>query len=275
LLRACPVWKLNPSKHNDCFKAKLGKISRVKQHMARKHTPAFYCERCLVIFSDKQSHQGHIRHSHRTWDSSMELDGISHEQHRELSHKSKPNLSESENWFRIWGIVFPNQPPPASAFMDPDLSEDLCRFREFFQRQGPATLVEELRTNGISSLADEDVTLSLHEILNRGLNRLYQEWLSTTTPSARPASPRSGRTRPTRLETPVSSLADSGVEIRSQELSCELGGYDSSGSRSTDRIQQSDTLHDAHQSPTSLESIIAIAAVPDNNHRFDINESWR
>ncbi|KAH6869332.1 hypothetical protein B0T10DRAFT_467328 [Thelonectria olida] len=158
--------------------------------------------------------------------------------------------------------------------MDPDLSEDLCRFREFSQRHGPATLAEELRPSRISSFSNEDVTSSLHEILNRGLNRLYREWLSTTTLSARSASPNSGRTQPTQHETPVGSLADSGVVLRSQELSHELG-YGSSGSRSTDGIQQRDAPNEAQQGTTSLESIMTIAPIPDYNHQFDIDGSYR
>jgi hypothetical protein len=39
---------------------KLNKISRVKTHLTRKHSSDFYCELCLLILLDRESHQRHI-----------------------------------------------------------------------------------------------------------------------------------------------------------------------------------------------------------------------
>jgi hypothetical protein len=51
-LLACPFWKLDPGKHRECFRMKLDRISRVKQHLNRKHAPDFYCEFCLLVSLD-------------------------------------------------------------------------------------------------------------------------------------------------------------------------------------------------------------------------------
>ncbi len=49
---ACPFWKSDPTRYHQCFSLKLHGISRVKQHLIRKHMPAYYCQRCLMIFPD-------------------------------------------------------------------------------------------------------------------------------------------------------------------------------------------------------------------------------
>ncbi|RYP24693.1 hypothetical protein DL765_000420 [Monosporascus sp. GIB2] len=229
-LLACPFWKVDPSKHRGCFRKKLDMISRVKQHLARNHTPTFYCERCFAIFPEEESHRTHMRDETEScrWDPSARLDGISHRQHRELSRKSKPDLPESEKWFAIWDILFPDHPRPSSPYMDPDLSEDFCRFREYSQNRGPAILAEELRTRNLVLMSQDGTESCLQMAITRGFNTLFEEWLSNHASSSRlsassgypPSSSRpernNGPSRLMRNQAPPSSFADSGVEIRSQ-----------------------------------------------------------
>ncbi|KAI0386973.1 hypothetical protein F5Y04DRAFT_242709 [Hypomontagnella monticulosa] len=228
-LFACPFWKQDPSKHRDCFPKKLDMISRVKQHLARKHTPTFYCERCFTQFAEEASHQAHMREEtgRCRWDPSARLDGISHQQHRELSRKSKTELSEAEKWFAIWDIVFPGRPKPTSPYMDPGLSEDFCNFREFSQSRGPAILAEELQSRGLF-MPQDGTESALQVAIARGFNTLFEEWLSNQDASPQPPAPSgsspvaSGRRKPhrqTKTEATTSSSADSGVELGSQALS--------------------------------------------------------
>jgi hypothetical protein len=231
-LLACPFWKLNPGKHKSCFRMKLDKISRVKQHLIRKHTPDFYCEFCLLILLDKESHQRHIESricSYR----SCEFSGITHHQQRELSRKSKPSLSESDQWFAIWDIVFPNRPRPTSSYIDPDLSEELCQFREYAQLFGPAVLAEEIRAYDPAAtletrqdMPEGGMGLNLESVISHGLNTLFEEWLSRCTSSARSIALVDSSssidqcnpltTQPQGHRTPASSFADSGVVMGSQ-----------------------------------------------------------
>lgn len=233
-LFACPFWKQDPSKHRDCFPKKLDMISRVKQHLARKHTPTFYCERCFTQFTEERSHQAHMREETERcrWDASARLDGISHQQHRELSRKSKTDLTESEKWFAIWDIVFPGHPKPSSPYMDPGLSEDFCSFREFSQSRGPAILAEELQTRGLF-MSHDGMDSSLQIAIARGFNTLFEEWLSSQDLSLQPSAPSgssplaSARQRPprqTKTQAGAGSSADSGVELGSQVLSNDSHG---------------------------------------------------
>lgn len=214
-LLACPFWKRDPGKHRGCFRMKLDKISRVKQHLHRNHTPDFYCEHCLLISLDKESHERHIEFRGCSY-KSCEFNGILHAQRHKLSKKSDPNLTESDQWFSIWEILFPEQPRPASCYMDPDLSEDLCQFLEYTQRLGPAMLAEAIQANvptATSEMLSEETDSILQSVISLGLNALLDEWLSRRTSSAQSVTsgnPSSSSGEGNR-RTPASSFADSGV----------------------------------------------------------------
>ncbi|KAK3995212.1 hypothetical protein QBC44DRAFT_320686 [Cladorrhinum sp. PSN332] len=178
-LLACPFWKMDPTEHRPCFKMTLHGISRVKQHLTRKHLPAFYCERCMLVLPDERTHLAHIQIMNCSFQSEK-FNGITHRQQRELSKKSNPSLSVTEQWFAIWGIVFPNTPRPLSAYMDPDLSEDLCRFREFAELHGPGLIAEEIRSSQSEGAEPEIQGLpdvALRHVISQGLNRIFENWL--------------------------------------------------------------------------------------------------
>ncbi|KAK3682833.1 hypothetical protein B0T22DRAFT_522315 [Podospora appendiculata] len=217
-LLACPFWKHDPSKHRGCFRIKLDKISRVKQHLARKHVPGLYCEFCLAVFADHDSpgHQAHVQARSCTY-RACELPGMTHQQQRELSRKSNRHASEQDQWFAIWDVIFPARSRPASAYMDPDLSEDLCHFREFATLHGPAILA-----SGVTKMLDpapispgagiqhvppqhggdpDDsppgplllLRTNLERVIAHGLTALFEDWLASRTPSTASTYPSSSR----------------------------------------------------------------------------------
>ncbi|KAL2258531.1 hypothetical protein VTK26DRAFT_8128 [Humicola hyalothermophila] len=183
---ACPFWKLDPSEYRSCFKLALDGIARVKQHLSRKHAPEFYCEFCLEVLPDKDAHRRHVE-SRKCSYRSCKFSGITHQQQRELSRRSKPNMSESDRWFAVWDIVFPDKTRPASAYMDSDLSEDLCRFREFAQARGPAIVAAEMQALHLAP----DAGPVLEGAISRGFERLFDTWLAErgSPPGHQAASP--------------------------------------------------------------------------------------
>jgi len=232
---ACPFWKHDPFKYADCSRNKLYKISRVKQHIDRKHSPQFYCECCLAVFPDEARHGNHVRSGNCAWDPTARLDGITHQQRRQLSRKSKPGLSEPERWFVIWDVVLPGQRRPASPYIDADLSMDLYQFQAFTHMHGPAVLLEELRASRVSSWSEDvEMTDMLQTVLARGLNRIHEDWLTNRSALA-------GQTT-TRRSTPSSSPVDSGVGLHSGTLtqSSEQIPGGSSESRSEPSSSQQD-----------------------------------
>ncbi|GAB1311482.1 hypothetical protein MFIFM68171_01692 [Madurella fahalii] len=193
---ACPFWKLDPSEHRACFRLTLDGIARVKQHLSRRHTPDFYCEFCMAVFSDQEDHQRHVQSRSCSY-RSCKFTGITHQQHRQLSRRSKPNLSEQERWFAIWDIVFPSHPRPASAYMDSDLSEDLCQFREFAQLRGPAMILAEIQANhraSMSELTEAQASSALELTISRGVFTLFEAWLAEHN-NASPTQPIAASTR--------------------------------------------------------------------------------
>ena len=186
---ACPYWKRNPNKHRRCCKLTLKRIRDVKQHLHRRHTPEFYCERCFVIFPNDQSHQDHIVSALCRREPHAQLDGISHSQHRELCRKSNPAFTEENQWFAIWDILFPGSERPFSAYIDSELSEDLCLFREHWQNSGQDVLWDVLRSNQWVSMSAEERETQGRSILAGGLDRIYEDWLSSRSPVTTESQP--------------------------------------------------------------------------------------
>jgi hypothetical protein len=216
---ACPYWKWNPNKNQQCGKLTLKRIRDVKQHLNRRHTPEFYCERCFVIFLSHQSHQDHIISVPCRRQPHVQLDGISHSQHRELCRKSNPAFTEEDQWFAIWDILFPGSERPFSAYIDSELSADLRLFREYWQNFGQDILLDVLRSNQWVSMSAEEQETQGRRILAEGLDRIYEDWLSSRSPAVTESQPvaslassssgiaRTGSTRSPSLQTLATSVA--------------------------------------------------------------------
>lgn len=217
-LLACPFWKRDARRHRDCFTLKLDGIPRVKQHLSRSHYSENHCERCKAIFGSNASREDHLRYEQCQWRGQDALEGLTHQQRHDLSRKSKPHHSESEKWFAIWEILFPGQPMPTSAYMDPNLSQDLSEFRLYAQSHGTQILIEELEREDLSHelQSSERNEQLLRAALSRGQNLIFDAWLaSRESPSSIPAS----ITDTQESGTPGQSIADSGIAMRSQEVS--------------------------------------------------------
>ncbi|KAK8127956.1 hypothetical protein PG984_009064 [Apiospora sp. TS-2023a] len=221
-LLACPFWKRDAIRHRDCFKLKLDGIARVKQHLSRSHYDESHCERCKAVFASSASLEDHLRYEQCQWRGSDALEGISHQQRNDLSKKSKPHHSESDRWFAIWEVIFPGLPAPSSAYMDPNLSQDLSEFRLYAQTHGTRILLEVLEQEGLSDSlqAVEGSQNLLRAALSRGQDLIFDEWLAngtsssgTSSSSIRPASSNDNR----ESDTSRQSVADSGVVLGSQE----------------------------------------------------------
>jgi hypothetical protein len=115
------------------------------------------------------------------------------EQATELRKKS-PNNSTEENWFAIWSILFPGDPPPASpcecysvrlslqlmassnfgADLD-DIKDGLHDFLQFFRREAPPILqasYEALHITPPSFIPVNDITL----MLDTAISRILSHW---------------------------------------------------------------------------------------------------
>ncbi|RSM06168.1 hypothetical protein CDV31_009265 [Fusarium ambrosium] len=164
---ACPFWKRDPRQHCECFLKKITNVSYVKQHLSRRHTPTFYCQRCFMIFDNAASHSQHIFGEPCTPRPLARLDGISPEQSLELMKKSKGTVEEQ--WYVIWEILFPGERRPLSIYVDSGQSADFVLLREFSQREGVSILYDRIRATGRvlrSDVSEQEVRDTLRQALD-------------------------------------------------------------------------------------------------------------
>lgn len=262
---ACPFWKLDPSTHWECFLKKNRTISHVKEHLHRRHTPTFYCQRCFRIFEDEFLHDTHVTDASCVRDPSARLGGISPNQSRQLSCKSKGTIEEQ--WYTMWQVLFSDQSRPSSIYVDSDQSPDFAMFREFSQRNGVAILQDELRVSGLllrPGVPDGE----LQETLRRGLKSMFEYYrLDQGSLSAfsnpTPLSPLAGSSSPQPMQQDSSAEynhANSGVVTGLRSSSTEpqtrdripppqvLHGTSTAQQRTNETRQQAGMVHVLHES---------------------------
>jgi hypothetical protein len=235
---ACPFWKAHPSRHRSCFTKVLSRIRDVKQHLTRIHNPEFYCDRCSTIFPDQQARHRHISHPAGLFCTpSLQLDGISHHQKTQLSRKSNSKLSEEQQWFALWEIVFPGCERPASAYRDADVSEELCAFRDYCATYSEAALDDAMQAMvdtgqwpGFGMVAREERQRIVRWISRDGFELAYAGWRSTRASDLGQSN--SGAVSAQTATPTGSSLPDSGIAVETQPPA-------SGGSQSDDAIVES------------------------------------
>lgn len=165
---ACPFYKRDSAKHWECILKKMTSISYVKQHLLRRHTPDFYCHRCYVIFPDAQTYDQHVLQASCFRDESAKFEGITQQQSRHLSKKVTGTVETQ--WFAMWKVLFPDEPPPTSIYVD---SVDLGLVREFGRREGVGILRDTLQSSGL--LLRPGVSESeLERVLGVGLDAMFE-----------------------------------------------------------------------------------------------------
>ncbi|KAK7985786.1 hypothetical protein PG988_003408 [Apiospora saccharicola] len=215
---ACPYWKHDPRHHRACSKLELTKISYVKQHLSRAHYRETYCERCLHISSNKESHQAHLQQQCEYRAPEL-LVGISHDQHRALSRKSNRAHTESQKWYGIWDIVLPGKTQPASPYIELGVSQDIHEFREYLHEHGPSTLRREIQAAGMTLESQQtDENTVFRAATNRALDMLFDHWAAGRSEEEAPCNTmmsvwNGAEASASRQPPPGESLPDSGIDV--------------------------------------------------------------
>jgi hypothetical protein len=148
-LLACPFCKKDPQKYQVCYRHKITKISYVKLHLYRKHQLPLHCARCCITFKTEEAQDIHvIAGTCENRKPKPEWSGITRSQKQQLEMPVSSRLTEEEQWFTIWDILFPGQPRPHSPYVDSGLSEQLCSFQDFAFETGPAIICDLLIAEG-------------------------------------------------------------------------------------------------------------------------------
>ena len=240
---ACPFWKHDSSKHEACFLGEISKIAYVKQHLRRKHTPEFYCQRCLSIFTNGDAYHQHNSQAAWScvWNKDATLDAVTYQQTRLLHRKSNPSVSEESQWFAIWDILFPTEERPTSAYIEAGLSEEFYRLDSLMSQDLPVILAEELVSNGMTA-SEQDLPLLARRVAERTRTRFAAAWSATRRTSNSLTASDNGTTGPAQRGTPGSSTVDSGVALTTQAASSS-GSLSSHG---TSALENVDAQLNAH-----------------------------
>ncbi|KAJ6445385.1 clr5 domain-containing protein [Purpureocillium lavendulum] len=124
--------------HAACAKLKWIKIKDLKQHIGRKHSPDFFCERCFEVFKSQADHHAHVMSTTEMERCPPRPDApsgcvhVTNYQKTQLAKRSSRKKTWEEQWYAIWDILFEDSIPPQSPYLE---SEDMKSFDlEDFER---------------------------------------------------------------------------------------------------------------------------------------------
>jgi uncharacterized protein YbaR (Trm112 family) len=175
---ACPFAKRGPFEHSSCFNLKLSGIARVKQHLSRRHRLPLYCPTCNTIFKIEDERDMHINARLCEPGSTAKQEGITATQVELLRQRVLPKMSEEEQWFTIFDILFPFHPRRKSACVtDDDLPNELRLYREFTTNEGHDILLQLLIDSGlVGDTEDARATTLAQLVIREGVPRLLERY---------------------------------------------------------------------------------------------------
>ncbi|KAI0011568.1 hypothetical protein F4779DRAFT_188773 [Xylariaceae sp. FL0662B] len=222
LCLACPFSKKDPVRYRDCYRYMLSRVRDVKQHLARCHRMPLYCPRCMEIFDDEVVRDSHIRSLSCPENPLVGIEGVSEGQKAMLSRRVSSKMTEEQQWYTVFDILFPGHPRPRSPYVDRELSEEMYVFRDFLTSQGPLLLSAFLESRQIVTwnLPQEERDLATFQetILADGLQLIFERWASVNTGA------RSSSNAPS--TSAASQARDSAIAM--QDVSTPAPGLDSS-----------------------------------------------
>ncbi|KAH9900098.1 hypothetical protein F4778DRAFT_782215 [Xylariomycetidae sp. FL2044] len=150
---ACPFSKSNPLLYKDCDSVRLKRISDVKQHLRRAHLRPPHCPRCLRVFEGatcgdaEAARDDHIRKGGCDQRSGIVIDGLSDTQTKKLSAKVPAKLSDEDQWFTVWDIVFGGEKArPLTAYRHEKLAEQTESFLRYLKEHAPRKIKDLIDT---------------------------------------------------------------------------------------------------------------------------------
>ncbi|KAF4958309.1 hypothetical protein FGADI_2475 [Fusarium gaditjirri] len=173
---ACPFYKHDPIRYRRCHAHVLKRNSYVKQHLFRCHMQPIHCDICLSIWPNVEELREHRRAQICEKREYVAPDGITPEQERKLrSRLGSANKTESDQWFELYSILFPQDQRPKSAYLNGELSEDAESLREFIEGRGSNLMMEHLRGSGLM-LGEGISSQDLQSSLQNALSTMFEGW---------------------------------------------------------------------------------------------------
>ncbi|KAH0435272.1 hypothetical protein CcaCcLH18_04881 [Colletotrichum camelliae] len=134
-LLACPFYKLDRIKSQDCLRLQLKRFKDVKQHISRRHMQPPYCPSCGLEFDTEEQQNGHSRLQRCQIRNFHLPDGITYARRERIFTRARRNQGLSSQWFALWDLLFPDKARPASAFVEHPVREVMDSLRELWSRE--------------------------------------------------------------------------------------------------------------------------------------------
>nr|CEG03329.1 unnamed protein product [Fusarium acuminatum CS5907] len=126
---ACPFLKWNPIEYATTCCLKFKQIRYVKRHLRLKHQRD-YCPDCEMIFEETNI-QTHVCDPNRI----RPLDLMTKEKLSaiEAIRGSEVEWKKRSQWYEIYGIIFPNEPPCFSPYFNKEADRNLFELERYFR----------------------------------------------------------------------------------------------------------------------------------------------
>jgi len=184
-LLACPFAKKDPLRYRACYRQNLSKISYVKQHLSRHHRLPIYCPVCMETFNSEEARDIHTRARSCEERPMGEWEGVTETQKKQLQKRVPPKMSEENQWYTIFEVLFPGQVRPQSPYVDSKLSEELSALEDFVTGHGPTLIIERLRAEGFTvdnQPQESERSALLQAVLADGLQAIFGHWINARQP---------------------------------------------------------------------------------------------
>lgn len=146
---ACPFYTNHPAQYFKCASYKLSRIKDVKQHLTRIHKEPIHCSRCCTIFDDESTRDNHVRGPDSCEvQPKIDFGCITRSQTNMLRKYARKTQTIPQQWFDIYGILFPGQPLPNSPYASDPWFEGARNYETYLEREGFQRLTEFLARKG-------------------------------------------------------------------------------------------------------------------------------
>ncbi|XXH00068.1 hypothetical protein Hte_006410 [Hypoxylon texense] len=141
---ACPWYKRDPLKNQDCARFKLQRVKDVKQHIYRKH----------VQYNEGSG-------------TKPRPDEISEDHRRELNENANRGKTDAEQWLNIWDTIFPGEPHPRSPYLGNGQEEVLTLLRNLWEKRRAEITASVLVSSQPSTVSPAVIQRMMDSIFDR------------------------------------------------------------------------------------------------------------
>ncbi|KAF5662219.1 hypothetical protein FHETE_8109 [Fusarium heterosporum] len=156
---ACPFIKWRPLRYKNCTR-RYKLVNKVRAHVRKDHMQT-YCPTCSKIFADKfipihTCEKNLPPHDHI----------ITKEMHLQLEKPKSKNLTQEEEWHRVYNILFPNEPPCLNPYVDEETARKQGIVEQYFyQPKAQAIIHREFREGFGNHISKQIIDVLYNHIL--------------------------------------------------------------------------------------------------------------